>query len=131
MLDTEGQAIILRLRELGPPAVTSAATDVPTTPSAADPQRKRSKEAITQLSTYNSTDSDDGVGLAAGGMVDVGGGWGAVESGVRQAIGLRCAGRGGGLAGGRARYADELAEALRTLEEARCVCYFRRVMLGF
>ncbi|CAM9536503.1 unnamed protein product [Ectocarpus fasciculatus] len=52
-------------------------------------------------------------------MEDVGGGWRAVESGVRQAIGLRCAGRGGGLAGGRARYADELAEALRTLEEAR------------
>ncbi|CAM9267073.1 unnamed protein product [Ectocarpus sp. 6 AP-2014] len=119
VLDTEGQAIILRLRELGPPAATSAATDVATAPAAADPQRKQSKEATTQLSTYNSTDGGDGVSLAAAGMGDVGGGWGAVESGVRQAIGLRCAGRGGGLAGGRARYADELAEALRTLEEAR------------
>ncbi|CBJ27434.1 conserved unknown protein [Ectocarpus siliculosus] len=119
VLDTEGQAIILRLRELGQPAATSAATDVATAPAAADPQRKQSKGATTQLSTYNSTDGDDGVSLAAGGMGDVGGGWGAVESGIRQAIGLRCAGRGGGLAGGRARYADELAEALRTLEEAR------------
>ncbi|CAB1118703.1 unnamed protein product [Ectocarpus sp. CCAP 1310/34] len=119
VLDTEGQAIILRLRELGPPAATSAATDVATAAAAADPQRERSKEATTQLSAYNGTDGDDGVSLAAGGMGDVGGGWGAVESGVRQAIGLRCAGRGGGLVGGRARYADELAEALRTLEEAR------------
>ncbi|CAM9801119.1 unnamed protein product, partial [Ectocarpus sp. 12 AP-2014] len=119
VLDTEGQAIILRLRVLGPPAATSAAADVATVTAAADPQRERSKEATTQLSTYNSTDGDEGISLAAGGMGDVGGGWGAVESGVRQAIGLRCAGRGGGLAGGRARYADELAEALRTLEEAR------------
>lgn len=40
-------------------------------------------------------------------------GWGMLESSVKRALGLRC------LVGKRGRYADELTDALRGLEQAR------------
>lgn len=105
ILDVEGQALLLKLGTLGAPSFGAGAVD--------------------------GGDGDGGGGGGGGGeqttaVVDGDGisnghdhpvekcrGWGAVERGVKRAISLRCS------RGKRARYAAELSDALRCLEEAR------------
>lgn len=60
-------------------------------------------------------DGDVAAGVAGGGA---GSGWEAVESSLRHAVSLRYVSKGGR---GRSKYAEELSDALRGLEEARCV----------
>ena len=110
ILDKEGQALLLRLRALGPLAGGSAAsaTDAAAAATAAAPPRQRSSNLIAPDNTHSNN----------GDLSDAGGGWEALESSLRHAISLRYVSKGGR---GRSRYAEELSDALRELEEARCV----------
>ncbi|CAM9144981.1 unnamed protein product, partial [Scytosiphon promiscuus] len=138
VLDTEGQAILIRLRALGSPA--SLATDSPAAAAvtaaaaaAVDATAAAVLEQGIPESETHKTKSEDGNSASPGRAIDapgvVGGrgdaggdgdgGWEAVESSLRDAISLRCVARGGADAGGRARYTEELSDALRKLEQAR------------
>ncbi|CAM9922542.1 unnamed protein product, partial [Laminaria digitata] len=138
ILDTEGQAILLRLRALGSPATASAAAAATTTATTATFNGEEDIEQLVASSSSSNSGSGSGggnssgnsssgnsssgsSGSAASGEETTGrgddfdnscGGWGAVESGVKRAINLRCV-------GGRGHYAQDLSDALRELEQAR------------
>lgn len=113
ILDKEGQALLLRLRALKPPAGGGAANATGAAAAAAVYPQQRSSKLIAQGS-----DPADGEVAATGAGGGADGGWEAVESSLRHAFGLRYVSRGGR---GRSRYAEEILDALRGLEQARYV----------
>lgn len=99
ILDVEGQAILLKLETLGAPTFGVGAVD--------GGDGGGGGEQTTAVG------DGDGISNGHGHAVEKCRGWGAVEGGVKRAISLRCA------SGKRARYAAELSDELRCLEEAR------------
>lgn len=94
ILDVEGQALLTRLRAIGSPVGNASRADA----------------AAPRNGDYASDERSSSDG--ANGSGDYG--WGALETGVRRAIDLRCS------RGRRGYYAEELSDALRALEQARC-----------
>lgn len=117
ILDTEGQALLLRLRDLGPPDIIASGSAVAGAKAGAG---AGGTGAAPQQRSSDTTTTHENIGAEGGGD----GGWHAVESSLRGAISLRYVGRGGGRAGGRARYVEQLSDALRGLEQARYVCMY-------
>lgn len=134
ILDTEGQALLLRLRDLRPPSAiasgsavagaTATATSAGTAAAAVSQQRSSGTVMNRENSSSGKDGGNRGVGLGAAAVAEGvdDGGWQPIESSLRRAISLRYVHRGGGRAGGRARYVEQLSDALRGLEQARYVC---------